>query len=87
MLAQREINNVAGVEQVATLVKADWLFLLTDVDHLYTDNPNTNPNAKPIYEVPDMGLLQVPLSSSTPPCHISDLKGSEEGLSGRLAIF
>ena len=45
--------------QVATLVKADWLFLLTDVDHLYTDNPNVNPNARPIYEVPDIGTLQV----------------------------
>ncbi|KAK9816249.1 hypothetical protein WJX74_001808 [Apatococcus lobatus] len=51
-------NDTLSAE-VATLVKADWLFLLTDVDHLYTDNPNTNPNAKPIHEVPDMGTLQV----------------------------
>lgn len=26
--------------QVATVLRADWLFLLTDVDCLYTANPN-----------------------------------------------
>lgn len=30
------------------MIKADYLFLMTDVDCLYTDNPRTNPNAKPI---------------------------------------
>lgn len=74
MLGESEINEGAGFEQVATLVKADWLFLLTDVDHLYTDNPNTNPNAKPIYEVPDMGLLQVPSSTSTLACPMPEFK-------------
>ena len=34
--------------QVAVLVQADWLFLLTDVDFLYTANPNVDPNATPI---------------------------------------
>jgi glutamate 5-kinase len=34
--------------QVAALVEAQWLFLLTDVDGLYTSNPNTDPNAKRI---------------------------------------
>jgi glutamate 5-kinase len=33
---------------VASLVEADWLFLLTDVDRLYTDDPRQNPEAKPI---------------------------------------
>jgi glutamate 5-kinase len=37
--------------QVATLVGANWLFLLTDVDGLYTCNPKSNPDAKPIREV------------------------------------
>lgn len=37
--------------QVAALVHADWLFLMTDVDFLYTANPNTDPTATPIYEV------------------------------------
>ncbi|KAI9300181.1 glutamate 5-kinase [Cunninghamella echinulata] len=32
----------------AGMVKSDYLFLMTDVDCLYTDNPRTNPNAKPI---------------------------------------
>jgi glutamate 5-kinase len=33
---------------VASLIEADWLFLLTDVDRLYTDDPRQNPEAKPI---------------------------------------
>ena len=45
--------------QVATLVQADWLFLLTDVPNLYTANPATDPTALPIYEVPDLGKLHV----------------------------
>ncbi|GAX75186.1 hypothetical protein CEUSTIGMA_g2630.t1 [Chlamydomonas eustigma] len=36
---------------VAALVQANWLFLMTDVDYLYTSNPKNDPNAKPIYEV------------------------------------
>lgn len=33
---------------VASLIKADWLFLLTDVDRLYSADPRTVPNATPI---------------------------------------
>ncbi|MBD2188188.1 glutamate 5-kinase [Pseudanabaena mucicola] len=33
---------------VASLVEADWLFLLTDVDRLYSDDPRQNPDAQPI---------------------------------------
>lgn len=33
---------------VASLVEADWLFLLTDVDRLYSEDPRHNPNATPI---------------------------------------
>ena len=33
---------------VASLVKADWLFLLTDVDRMYSADPKTVPDAKPI---------------------------------------
>ncbi|MEM6426647.1 MAG: glutamate 5-kinase, partial [Cyanobacteria bacterium P01_D01_bin.128] len=33
---------------VASLVGADWLFLLTDVDKLYSADPRSNPDAKPI---------------------------------------
>ena len=44
--------------QVATLVRAEWLFLLTDVAHLYTANPSTDPTAQAILEVDDMADLQ-----------------------------
>lgn len=37
--------------QVASLVGADWLFLLTDVDRLYSADPRYDPNAQPIYVV------------------------------------
>lgn len=33
---------------VASVVDADWLFLLTDVDRLYSADPRSNPNAQPI---------------------------------------
>jgi glutamate 5-kinase len=33
---------------VASLVQADWLFLLTDVDRLYSADPRSVPNAQPI---------------------------------------
>jgi len=34
--------------RVASLLEADWLFLLTDVDRLYSADPRRNPDAKPI---------------------------------------
>lgn len=45
--------------QVATLVRADWLFLLTDVDSLYTANPSTHPEAVAIPHVHDLNKLKV----------------------------
>jgi glutamate 5-kinase len=33
---------------VASLLEADWLFILTDVDRLYSADPRLNPNAQPI---------------------------------------
>jgi uridylate kinase len=33
------------------MIHADYLFLLTDVDGLYTENPRKNPNAKKIETV------------------------------------
>lgn len=38
--------------QVASLIKADLLVLLTDVDGLYTDNPRNNPNAQHLPVIP-----------------------------------
>lgn len=49
--------------QVATLVGAEWLFLLTDVDALYTSNPSTDPSAQPIRDVPDLWDLEVDTST------------------------
>ncbi len=39
---------------VASIIGADLLILLSDIDGLYTDDPNTNPNAKfveTVYEI------------------------------------
>eukprot|EP01135_Chromosphaera_perkinsii_P010609 Nk52_evm9s2192 gene=Nk52_evmTU9s2192 len=43
---------------VSAMVEADWLFLMTDVDALYTSNPATNPDAKPIHYVESIADLQ-----------------------------
>ncbi|MCY7323561.1 MAG: glutamate 5-kinase [Phormidesmis sp. CAN_BIN36] len=42
---------------VASLVDADWLFLLTDVDRLYSDDPRSNPDAQPILRVQSIKQL------------------------------
>jgi glutamate 5-kinase len=47
---------------VASLVGADWLFLLTDVDRLYSADPRHNPDAQPILRVTrlaDLKAMQV----------------------------
>jgi glutamate 5-kinase len=44
------------------MIKADYLFLLTDVDCLYTDNPRTNPDAKPVTVCNDMEQLKEQVS-------------------------
>jgi hypothetical protein len=38
----------------SSIVHADFLFLLTDVECLYTDNPRSNPDAKPVRVVRDI---------------------------------
>jgi glutamate 5-kinase len=42
---------------VASLLEADWLFLLTDVDRLYSADPRSNPDAQPIILVNQMDQL------------------------------
>lgn len=42
---------------VAALVEADWLFLLTDVDGIFTTDPKTNPDAQKINVVKDIDDL------------------------------
>lgn len=56
-LKQQEIkfgDNDTLSAITAGLIRADYLFLLTDVDCLYEDNPRDNPNAKPIRLVQDI---------------------------------
>jgi glutamate 5-kinase len=45
--------------RVASLVKADWLFLLTDVAQLYSADPRSNPDAQPIHVVGNIDELAV----------------------------
>ncbi|RCH90251.1 hypothetical protein CU098_003505 [Rhizopus stolonifer] len=47
---------------MAGMIKADYLFLLTDVDCLYTDNPRTNPDAQPVTVCEDMVQLREQVS-------------------------
>lgn len=49
--------------KVASLVEAKYLFLLTDVDGLYTANPASDPNAKKIDVVEDINALDVDVNS------------------------
>lgn len=49
---------------VSAAVGAKWLFLLTDVDQLYTANPQEDASATPIDYVPNIESLQVNLSSN-----------------------
>jgi glutamate 5-kinase len=51
---------------VASLVQADWLFLLTDVDRMYSADPKTVPDAQPIKLVSseEINQLQVAAGSS-----------------------
>ena len=43
---------------VASLVEADWLFILTDVDRLYSADPRNNPDALPISLVEHIEQLE-----------------------------
>ncbi|CAE8620436.1 unnamed protein product [Polarella glacialis] len=59
-------DNDTLAAMTAALVEANWLFLATDVDFLYTANPKDNPDAKPIYAVEDVTKLRIAgLESST----------------------
>ncbi|KAF9312342.1 hypothetical protein BG003_006393 [Podila horticola] len=49
----------------AGMIHADYLFLMTDVDCLYTDNPRSNPDAKPVIIVDDIAALKEKVSVAT----------------------
>ena len=50
---------------VASLVEADWLFLLTDVDRLYSADPRVFPDAQPISLVPSQELFQLQIQAGS----------------------
>ncbi len=50
---------------VASLIEADWLFLLTDVDRLYSADPRLVPDAKPITFVPSAQFDQLQIEAGT----------------------
>ncbi|WP_434031117.1 glutamate 5-kinase [[Pseudomonas] boreopolis] len=45
-------DNLAAI--VAALVDADALFIATDIDGLYTADPRTDPQARPMQDVPEL---------------------------------
>ena len=47
---------------VASLIEADWLFILTDVDQLYSADPRVEPQAQPISFVTAQELAQLPIN-------------------------
>jgi glutamate 5-kinase len=50
---------------VASLVTADWLFLLTDVDKLYSADPRVVPDAQPITLVNHHDFAQLEISATS----------------------
>ncbi|NJR67977.1 MAG: glutamate 5-kinase [Synechococcales cyanobacterium CRU_2_2] len=44
--------------QLADLIGAHWLFILTDVDRLYSADPRHNPDAEPIVRVTNLSELE-----------------------------
>lgn len=49
---------------VASLIEADWLFLLTDVDRLYSADPRQDPTAQPIAFVEHQQLQDLAVDTS-----------------------
>ncbi|PVG00937.1 glutamate 5-kinase [Serendipita vermifera] len=49
----------------ASMIHADYLFLLTDVEALYTSNPRKDPQAKAIDEVDSVAEIRKSVSTST----------------------
>jgi hypothetical protein len=52
-------DNDTMAAMTAVLLQADWVFLATDVDFLYTANPKDDPRACPIYTVEDIAQLRL----------------------------
>ncbi len=50
---------------VASIIEADWLFLLTDVDRLYSANPRLDPDAIPILTVNHQDLWNLDIDTNS----------------------
>jgi len=50
---------------VASIIEADWLFLLTDVDRLYSANPRLDPDAIPIMTVNHQDLWNLDIDTNS----------------------
>jgi len=74
-------DNDTMAAQVASLVGADYCFLLTDVNGLYSSNPNNDPDAKLIEVVEDISQLAVDTGSTDAP---GGAAGSEFGTGGMV---
>jgi glutamate 5-kinase len=62
---------------VASLIGAQWLFLLTDVDRLYSADPRSNPSATPIVAIDRLADIQALKA-------VAGGKGSAWGTGGML---
>jgi glutamate 5-kinase len=69
---------------VACLVNAHMLFLLTDVNGLYTANPNVDPNAKRIEIVPDVQAMRSQVRTDSGPGSEFSTGGMESKLQAAL---
>ncbi|CCF58101.1 hypothetical protein KAFR_0D04530 [Kazachstania africana CBS 2517] len=70
-------DTLSGV--TAALIEADYLFLLTDVDCLYTDDPRSDPDAKPIFTIKNLHLESKGLLQNV---NVSHGSGSKIGTGG-----
>ena len=61
---------------VASLINADWLFILTDVDYLYSADPRLFPDAQPISNVDSVQLAKLQVQANS--------TGSQWGTGGML---
>ncbi|CAL9731428.1 glutamate 5-kinase [Monosporozyma unispora] len=73
-------DTLSGV--TAALIQADFLFLLTDVDCLYSNDPRVDPNAKPILTVRNLHLGQGETENPLSGVNISNGSGSNIGTGG-----
>lgn len=73
-------DTLSGV--AAALIQADFLFLLTDVDCLYSNDPRVDPTAKPILTVRNLHLGQGETENPLNGVNISNGSGSNIGTGG-----